>query len=181
MEQRRREGTLLSFSSKVEPLEIVRLCMEIRMLPAPKRKAHADTRTHTSVPGLRVRHPVERDINSCANFKREGEREREGGRGESRYDSNRAVGKYFFGRKEPREKKETGGVVFCPWRERETWRMTLLRCIRRFDDVSTIKVSRRVLYRWKEFFFFFWKLWNISFSNLSKEDNKLGEKSMKNK
>ena len=38
---------------------------------------------------------------------------------ESRYDSNRAVGKYFFGRKEPREKKETEGVVFCPM-ERET-------------------------------------------------------------
>lgn len=75
MGRRRREGTLvLSFSSKVEPLEIVRLCMEIRMLPAPKRKAHADT--HTSVPGLRVRHPVERDINSCANFKREGGRKR---------------------------------------------------------------------------------------------------------
>lgn len=157
MEQRRREGTLLSFSSKVEPLEIVRLCMEIRMLPAPKRKAHADTRTHTSVPGLRVRHPVERDINSCANFKREGERERgrEGGRGESRYDSNRAVGKYFFGRKEPREKKETGGVVFCPWRGRETWRMTLLRCI--VDDSTMFRRSRcreRCCIVGRNFFFF---------------------------
>lgn len=112
------------------------------------------------------------------------EEEREGEGRESRYDSNRAVGKYFFGRKEPREKKETGGVVFCPWRERKTWRMTLLRCIRRFDHVSTIEVNRErcCVYRWKEFFFFLEIMEYFFSSNLSKEEMNWGSwRSMKNK
>lgn len=52
---------------------------------------------------------------------------------------------------------------------------TIRRC---FDDQG---VEKGVVSLEGIFFFFFWKLWNISFSNLSKEDNKLGEKSMKNK
>lgn len=112
------------------------------MLPAPK-----PTQTHTGEPGLRVRHPVERDINSCANFKREGEREKERksgreGRVESRYDSNRAVGKYFFGRKEPREKKETEGVVFCPWREKR-------RCALEDDFVALHSMCIRCFRDWE--------------------------------
>lgn len=86
------------------------------MLPAPKRKAHADThrRARVACPSpRRARYKFVRELQKGG---RKSEREWGGGRVESRYDSNRAVGKYFFGRKEPREKKETEGVVFCPWR-----------------------------------------------------------------